>query len=190
MVADGVGIDSFSLMKIKVQFIQVAGFSNISVIPTQNGQSFHLQFGDIEELSESAYPCIEELVRIVDAPYYIDLPHSVLGHGDSHEDEPLKVLVGSPFLDVSLCMLSTLRDLSLLPILTLKAVLETLYIILHKYDFEDHHFQHLQPLLRKAVVRTTELLSKDISYELRQLALSIAQTSIKRCHGFFGATIA
>ena len=189
MVADGVGIDSFSLMKIKVQFIQVAGFSNISVIPTQNGQSFHLQFGDIEELSESAYPCTEELVRVVDAPYYVDLPRSVLGHADGHEDELFKVLVGSPFLDVSLCMLSTLRNLSLLPILTLKAVLETLYIILHKYDFEDHHFRYLQPLLRKAVVRTTELLSKDISYELRQLALSIAQASIKKCHGFFGTTI-
>ncbi|KAF8964709.1 hypothetical protein BDZ97DRAFT_1815206 [Flammula alnicola] len=189
MIADGIEIDNFSLMKLKVQFVQVAGFSKISVIPTQSGESFHLQFTDITEISESAYPCIEELPHVVDAPYYAKLTHSALGIADHREDEIASVLIGSAFLDASLCILGTLRNLSSLPVLTLKCVLEALYITIHKYDFDDASFQHLQPLLRRAILRSIELLSQDISYELRQLALSIAQASIKKWHTFLGATI-
>ncbi|KAF8163325.1 hypothetical protein B0H34DRAFT_805778 [Crassisporium funariophilum] len=189
MIADGIEIDNFSLLKLKVQFVQIAGFSNISVIPTQSGHSFHLQFGDITVASESAYPCIEELVHVVDAPYFTDLPHSALGRGVDQEDRSSHVLVGSIFIDACLCILSTLRDLTSLPVLTLKCVLEALHIIIHKHDFEDDLFRHFQPLLRRSVLRTIELLSRDISYELRQLALSIAQVSIKRWHSFLGTTI-
>ncbi|KAJ3516626.1 hypothetical protein NLJ89_g1005 [Agrocybe chaxingu] len=189
MIADGLEIDSFSLMKIKVQFVQITGFTRISVLPTLNGQSFYLQYSDIPEISESAYPCIEEIPHVLDAAHYTTLPYPVLGIANE-EDKTANVLVGSAFLDTSLCMIGTLRDLSSLPVLTLKALIETLYIILHKYDFEDRTLQHYQPLVRRAVLRTVELLSKDISYELRQLALSIAQASINKWHTFLGPVIA
>ncbi|CAA7271679.1 unnamed protein product [Cyclocybe aegerita] len=189
MIADGLEIDSFSLMKIKVQFVQITGFTRISVLPTLNGQSFYLQYSDIPEISESAYPCIEEIPHILDAAHYTTLPYPVLGIANE-EDKTASVLVGSAFLDTSLCMIGTLRDLSSLPVLTLKALIETLYIILHKYDFEDKTLRHYQPLVRRAVLRTVELLSKDISYELRQLALSIAQASINKWHTFLGPAIA
>jgi len=189
MLTDGIEIDSFSLMKLKVHFVQLAGFSNIAVIPTQSRHSFRLQFSDIAEISELAYPCVEELVHVVDAPHSVNLPLSALGITDDNEEKTVSVLVGSVFLDSTLCIISTLRDLSSLPVLTLKSVLETLYIIIHKYDFDDHSFQHMQPLFRRAILRAMELLSKDVSYELRQLALSIAQSSIKKWHTFLGATI-
>ncbi|KDR81629.1 hypothetical protein GALMADRAFT_239698 [Galerina marginata CBS 339.88] len=189
MIADGVEIDNFSVMKLKVQFVQIAGFGQISVFPSQSGQSFNLQFGDISEISDSAYPCIEELAHVVDAPHYLKLSYAALGIPDGPENKTVSVLIGSVFLDASLSILGTLRSVASLPVLTLKCVLETLYIIIHKYDFEDHLFQHLQPLLRRSVLRVMELLSTDISYELRQLSLSIAQASIKKWHSFLGATV-
>lgn len=190
MLADGIEIDNISIMKLKVQFVKIAGFSRVTVISTPSGQSFHLQFDDISDMSESAYPCIEELVRVVDAPHYAKLPYTALGISNGPDDKIINVLIGSTFLDASLCIVGKLRDLSSLPVLTLKCVLETLYIAIHKYDFEDRLFRHLQPLLRGAILRAIELLSKDISYELRQLSLSIAQASIKKWHTFLGATVA
>lgn len=190
MIADGIEIDNFSIMKLKVQFVQIAGFSRVSVIPTPSGQSFHLQFDNITDISESAYPCVEELVRVIDAPHYAKLPYTALGIPNGPDDKTINVLVGSTFLDASLCILWKLRDLSSLPVLTLKSALEALHIAIHKYDFEDRLFRHLQPLLRGAILRATGLLSKDISYEIRQLSLSIAHASIKKWHTFLGATVA
>lgn len=187
MIADGIEIDSFSIMKLKVQFVQISGFNRVTVVPTQSGQSFNLQFDAITEISESSYPCIEELIRVIDAPYHLNLPYTALGISD--DDKSANVLVGSAFLDTSLCILGKLRSLSSLPVLTLKCLLETLHIAIHKYDFEDRLYQHLQPMLRGAVLKAIELLSKDISYELRQLSLSIAQAAIKKWHSFLGATI-
>ncbi|KAF8910955.1 hypothetical protein CPB84DRAFT_1842225 [Gymnopilus junonius] len=186
MIADGLEIDSFSIMKLKTQFVQIAGFSRISVIPTHNGQSFQLLFGDVSELSSSAYPCIEELAHLIDAPHYSDLPYAALG---IPEDKTANVLIGSTFLDVSLSLLGTLQDLSSLPVLTLKCLLEALYIIIHKYDFGDALFGHLQPILRRALLRVVELLSTNMSYEIRQLSLSIAQAAIKNWHSLLGPAV-
>ncbi|KAF4615386.1 hypothetical protein D9613_003079 [Agrocybe pediades] len=189
MIADGIEIDHISIMRLKIQFVQICGFNDVSAHPTQNGQSFHLRFTDITQLSESAYSCIEELAHVVDAPYYARLPYEALGIPDVLEDKLVNVLVGTTFLDVALYMLSTLRDLSSLPVLTLKCILETLYITLHKYDFEDRLLYHLQPLFRRATLRAVNLLSKDISYEIRQLALSIAQASINKWHSILSANV-
>lgn len=189
MIGDGIEIDSFSLMKLKIQLVQITGFDGVSIIPTQSRQSFRLQFNEITEISEAAYPCIEELAHVVDAPHYLKVPKSALGIADNHEDEVTTVLIGSVFIDVTIYMLGNLRKLSSLPVLTLKCLLETLYIIIHKYDFGDTIFHHLQPSLRQAILRSSELLSQDISYELRQLSLSIAQTSITKWHSFLGPTI-
>uniref|UniRef100_A0A8H8CNC3 Phorbol-ester/DAG-type domain-containing protein n=1 Tax=Psilocybe cubensis TaxID=181762 RepID=A0A8H8CNC3_PSICU len=190
MLADGVEIDKISVMKLKVQFVKIAGFSRVIMVPTLSGQSFHLQFDDISDMPESAYPCVEELLRVIDAPQSAKLPYAAIGISNGPDDKTINALIGSVFLDASLCILGKLRELSSLPVLTLKCALETLYIAIQKYDFEDRLFRHLQPLLRGAVLRTIELLSKDISYELRQLSLSIAQASIKKWHTFLGATVA
>lgn len=189
MISDGIEIDHFSMMKLKVQFVQISGFSRISIHPTQSGQSFHLQFGDINEISDSALPCIEELAHVVDAPYYARLPYEALGIPNAPEDKLVNALLGTMFLDTVLVMLCTLRNLSSLPVLTLKCILETLYITIHKYDFEDPLLHHLQPLFRRATLRAVDLLSKEISYEIRQLSLSIAQASINKWHSILSANV-
>ena len=187
MLADGIDIDSLSLMKLKVQLVQITGFNKVSVVPTQNGQIFRLQFSEIAEIEEAAYPCIEELVHVIDAPYYLKVPQSALGITDIYEDEQANVLIGSVFLDAILTMLGTIRKPASLPVLTLKSLLEALYIIIHKYDFGIAPLDHLQTPLLKAILRTVEMISQDLSYELRQLSLSIAQVSISKCHTFLGA---
>lgn len=189
MLSDGIEIDSFSLMKLKVQFVRFMGFSNISVIPTPNQQSFYLKYSDINEISESAFSCVEQLVHVVDAPHSVELPRSALGIADEHDRTSL-VLVGSIFVDAALCMICSLRDLGSLPVLVLKNILESLYIIVQKYDFVDALFSHLQILLQKAILRVMELLSKtSTSYELRLLALTIAQTTIRRFYIFLGSSV-
>lgn len=190
MLSDGIEIDSFSLMKLKVQFVRFMGFSNISVIPTPSQQSFYLKYSDIDEISESAFSCVEQLVHVMDAPHSVELPRSALGIADEHDDRTSPVLVGSIFVDATLCIIYTLRDLCSLPVLVLKNILESLYIIIQKYDFVDASFGHLQIPLQKAILRIMELLSKtDTSYELRLLALTIAQTTIRRFYTFLGSSV-
>ena len=186
MISDGIEIDGFSLMKLNFHYLKISGFSKVSLIPAQTGHSFHVKFGNITDVPESAFPCIEELVHVVDAACFVDLPHMALG---VNEEQTSRVLIGTIFIDSCLSLISNLPDLTCLPVLTLKSLFGTLYILVHKYEFEDKLLRHLQPSLRRSVLRTIGLLSRDISYELRQLSLSIAQVSIKKWHSFFGTTV-
>ena len=189
MISDGIEIDGFSLMKLYFQYLKISGFSEVSLIPAQSGHSFHIEYSNITDVPESAFPCIEELVHVVDAAHSVDLPHMALGVNEEQEKKTSRVLIGTIFIDSCLSLISNLPDLTCLPVLTLKSLFGTLYILVHKYDFEDRLLGHLQPSLRRSVLRTIELLSRDISCELRQLSLSIAQVSIKKWHSFFGTTI-
>ena len=189
MIADGIEIDGFSLMKLNLQYLKITGFNEASITPAQNGHLFHMDFGNITDVPASAFPCIEELVHVVDAAHFVDLPHVALGFNEEQEEKTSRVLIGAIFINPCLSMINNLPDLTRLPVMTLKSLLETLYILVHKYDFEDNLLRHLQPSLRRSVSRTIELLSEDISYELRQLSLSIAQVSIKKWRSFFGTTV-
>ena len=189
MISDGIEIDGLSLMKLNFQYLKISGFDEVSLIPAQTGHSFHIEFGNITDVPESAFPCIEELVHVVDAAYFVDLPHTALGVNEEQEKKTSCVLIGTIFIDSCLSLINNLPDLTCLPVLTLKSLFGILYILVHKYDFEDKLLRHLQPSLRRSVLQTIELLSRDISCELRQLSLSIAQVSIKKWHSFFGTTV-
>lgn len=189
MIADGIEIDSFSLMKMKHQLVMVIGFNNISVTRSLGQQSFNLRFSDSADITEWSYPCVEELAHIIDSPHRVRVPRSALGIFEYREGDVVDVLIGWTFLDTLLCMVTTIRSLTSLPVVTLKSLLEALYIAIHKCDFESEHLRHLQPLLQKAVLRSVGLLTENISFELRQLAISIAQVSIKKWHTLLGVMI-
>lgn len=188
MVADGIPIDAFTLMKIKAQVVQMAGFEQVSFLSSCNSQLFRIQFGEIPVIEEIAIPCIDALTSVLDSHHVLDLPGSVLGPMYD-EDRPSRFLVGVVFIDVTLTILSSIRELSTLPVLTTKSILEGLYIIIHKYDLEQKVLVHLQPSMRRAVLRILEFINQDISFEIRQLALSVAQAFLKRCHSFMGSVI-
>lgn len=188
MIADGVAIDFHTLLRIKEHLVRVLGFDNISLTPSVSGQTFFVEFGEAKEIPAVALPCVNELLLVLDAHYPLDL--ASLGLGLQGQDgTPAPLLVGSPYVDVSLRLFCTVVDLTLLPVLTLKALLETLSIIVYKHDFEKTLLRPLQQTLRRAVTRALELLLKDINFECRQQALSVVQAYIKRWHNSMGSFI-
>ncbi|KAJ6596919.1 hypothetical protein DFH09DRAFT_972654 [Mycena vulgaris] len=182
MIADGIPINAFDLQKVKVALSKAFGFADITVTPSNNGQSFDVQFGDAQHIPEASLPCVNELLSVLDAPHVINLePPGV-------EPTLSTFLVGSTLVDVSLNLFCT-GDLLSLPILTLKSMVESLGVIIYKHDFEHRRMKRLQPTLRRAVLRALELMLDDISYEIRQLTLSVTQAFIKRWPAYTGSII-
>ena len=189
LIADGVAIDSLTLLRIKFHLAQTIGFATVSTVPSLNGHSFHVEFRDFDEIPSIAFPCIGQFFRVFDAHYPIELlPSSMMGH-ITQDEKPALILVGSVFVDLFLATFSAIRDFTSLPLLTFKGLLETLCVIIYKHDFENNVQRHLQQPLRRAVSRVLDTLSEAISYDIRQLALSLVQAFIKRCHTFMGSII-
>ncbi|KAF5315600.1 hypothetical protein D9611_004713 [Ephemerocybe angulata] len=179
MVADGVPIDAITLLKIKVQLIKLIGFSDLTVMTGQD--ALYIQYGEASELLEVAFPCVEGLVSVIDAPHTVEIPASVWGGYQEQEDRNIPVLVGFAFADVILNIISTVEALESLPVLPLKNLLESVYMMLHKFDFDVQPARSVQPLLRQAMDRIIELSPKNLNYEVRQLALTVVQAFCKRC---------
>ncbi|KAF7338262.1 hypothetical protein MVEN_02051500 [Mycena venus] len=182
MLADGIAINAFDLQKIKVALAKALGFADVSATPSANGQTIDVQFGDAQHIPEPSLPCVNELLTVLDAPHAINLE---LPGADATSST---LLVGSSFVDVSLNLFCT-GDLLMLPVLTLKSLVESLGVIIYKHNFEHRRMRHLQATLRRAVQRALELMLDDISYEVRQLALSVTQAFIKRWPAYTGSII-
>jgi hypothetical protein len=189
MIADRILIDSSVLLKLKAHLVQIVGFGDISVTSSPSGHSFHIRFGEVSEIPELSLPCVHGLLPVLDAYHTVDLPHFSMVGANEQDERPLSLLVGSVFVDVALAIFCTVRQLLTLPVLTSKAILETLCVIIYKHDFESQALRHLQQTLRRAVLRALDIMSQDINYELRQLALSVVQAFIKRWHSFMGSVV-
>ena len=191
MIADGVPIDAFTLLRIKLQLVRLIGFSDISVTTSSDSNALLIQYGEVLEISEMAFPCIEGLVALVDAPHTVDMPASVWGAYQEQEDKTIPVLVGYIFIDVVFNILSTVEELESLPVLPVKSLLEATYTVLHKVDFDIQPARSLQPLLRQTMGRIIELSPKNVNYEVRQLALIVIQAFCKMCASIIrgGATV-
>lgn len=189
LIADGVAIDGFALLRIKFHLALTIGFATVSAVPSLNGHSFHVEFRDFDKIPSIALPCIGQVFRVFDAHYSVELlPSAMVGH-IAQDERPALILVGSVFVDLFLAMFSDISDFTSLPLLTFKGLLETLCVIIYKHDFENKVQRHLQQPLRRAVSRVLDILSEAISYDIRQLALSLVQAFIKRCHTFMGPII-
>ena len=177
---NGTDVDVLSCLKLKLHLAKILGFNDVEAIPTANGKAFFVRFEQLEMMPMSCFPCIHAFPRILDAPHDFELPPSVMGNSLVDDDKPCRVLVGTVFIDLVLAVMCSSIDLLSLPVLTLRSLLEALMVIVFKHDFGSMALKHLDVLLRKALRRTLEFLLMDISYELRQLALSVIQTYIKR----------
>lgn len=178
MIAEGIPIDVFSLLKIKLHLANLLGYPDAQLVPAPSGHSFHIECGQLGEIAELTLPCIDGLMALLDAFHHLDIPPSAMT--GSEDDEPSKLLVGSIFVDVILSLFNQIDDFATLPFLTAKALLQSLTIIVYKHDLESRPLHHLRDNLRKAIRKATDLLLLDISYELRQLALSVCQAYLKR----------
>lgn len=191
MVADGAGIDLYSLLRFKDQLVRALGFQDVTIVPSSTGHTFYIGFGETSGIPEYAYPCIADLLLLLDSPRPFDIACSAMGGPNVEDDTPSSLLVGSPFADAVIGIFLHADDLSALPSTTLKNLVKCLLIMLQKHDFDSPPLRHLQQDLRRAVKRSlVELVKNDsISHEIRQLALSISHVFIKRCSGFAGKFI-
>ncbi|KAI6005919.1 hypothetical protein EDD15DRAFT_2384583 [Pisolithus albus] len=180
MMESGMEVDIFSSLNLKYHLAKVVGFSDVEATPTATGRSFFVRFEKLESIPPTAFPCVQALPRILDAHRNFELPPTVMGSTLVEDDKPCRALIGTIFVDLVLAIFCSSHDLLTLPILTLKSLLEALVIITFKHDFGSMAIRHLDVSLRKALRKTSDFLLLDVSYELRQLALSVIQTYIKR----------
>lgn len=180
MIEDGVPIDNFSLLKIKFHLAQVIGFKDVSIVPASNGHSFHVRLGNIDGMPEHCLSCVNQLSKVLDAWHPFELAPSAMGGPYVDDETTSPLLVGAIFVDISLAIFFQTTDLLSLPVLTVKSMLESLIIVIYKHDLDARPLKHIQGAMMRAVRRAMELVPQDISYEIRQLALSVVQAYVKR----------
>ena len=180
MISSGIAVDRTSLLKIKHQLVRLLGFQTSSMIPTANGRSFHIRFTDFESIPETSLICLNDLMLVLDSAQPYELAPSMMGGPFAEDETTAPLLIGSVFVDVLIELYVSSEDMASLPFITSKNALKSLIIILYKHDFDSRPLRHLQSSLRKAVRRALDIVLEDVNYELRQLALSICQTFIKR----------
>ncbi|KAF8844936.1 hypothetical protein BDN67DRAFT_942465 [Paxillus ammoniavirescens] len=189
MMESGIEIDLLSCRKLKLYLAKIIGFNDVEAVPTPSGRAFYIRFHNLENIPVSCYPCIHILPRILDAPHPFDLAPSMMGSPLVDDDRPCRVLIGTIWIDLVLSIICAIEDPLTLPVLTLKSLLESLMAIIFKHDFSSLAIKHLDVILRKALRKTLDLLLLDISYELRQVALSAIQTYIRRGTAISGVLV-
>ncbi|KAF7304918.1 hypothetical protein MKEN_01206100 [Mycena kentingensis (nom. inval.)] len=172
MIADGIPIDLFALQKLKVSLVRALGFADVVATPSANGD-IQVQFGDAQAVPDASLPCLNELLSVLDS---------------SHVITSNSLLVGSALVDIPFNLFCT-GELHLLPILTLKALLESLAVCIYKHNFDHPNMKALQPTLRRVILRALDLMLDDVSYEIRQLALSATQAFVKRWPAYIGTLL-
>jgi hypothetical protein len=189
MMKNGVEIDLTSCLKFKLYLAKMVGFSGAQIISAFNGRAFSIHLDDFSGIPQQSLPCVNEFARVLDAPHPFDLPPSLMNSPFTEDDRPCRVLIGSIWMDVVLSAFCAIDEPLKLPALTLKSLLEALMAMIYKHDFDSPALRHLDVLLRKALKKALDLLLIDLSYDLRQVALSVIETYIKRGSAIFGALV-
>lgn len=191
MIADGIEVDVFSLLRLKEQVLGVTGFQNVTLIPSATGHTFHVQFGGIRTVSRWADPCIADLMVVLDSSQPYTISCAEMGGPFIGDDAPWSLLIGSPFIDVVLGIFINATSLTSLAPLTLKNLLQCHMIIVQKHDFESKPLKHLQADLRESARRLLALVvdRQYLSLEQRQLALSAIRLFTTRWPNIIGTLI-
>ena len=188
MISNGVPADIYTLLRLKVHLVRSFGFRDVSEVPSGNGQAFFIQFGALRELPESSHPCLNEFVSLLDAYQPFDIAPSAIGGPFANDDLHTSLLVGSVFVDVLLAVFNEAAFESL-PFLVLKNLIKCIIIITYKHDLESKPLRHLQGGFRRIVRKLNEIVTMDLSYEIRQLALTACGACIKRWPNMVGSII-
>ncbi|EKM55576.1 uncharacterized protein PHACADRAFT_256290 [Phanerochaete carnosa HHB-10118-sp] len=191
MIADGITVELFSLLKLKHQLLLTFGYRDVSLVPSSNGQTFYVQFGELDCFPPVALPCIADLMLVLDSAQPCDISSSAMGGPDVDDETKHSLLIGSVFVDILVDLSSHLSELGSSPPLVLKNLLKTLIIAMQKHDFDSQPLRYLHSDLRKALRCALMMYSDEghLSLELRQLALSACQVFITRWPDIMGPFI-
>lgn len=179
MISSGINIDLLTLLKLKRFFVHILGFSGVSTISAPASQVFYVSFEHTRAVAHDVSPCMDELLCVLDASHPLSVVASAMTESPPPNDAPASLLVGSIFVDVLFALIIGSEDFLDLPFLTIKRLIECLLVVMYKHDMESRPLKHLQGSLRRAVRRVLSLVPTRLSYELRQLSLTVAQTYIK-----------
>lgn len=180
MLADGITVELNSLLKLKDHLARALGFAEVDMLTMGTSNAFFVRFSSLDVVPEVAYPCLNELMLVLDSAAPYDLPPSALGGRSLDDDAPSPLLIGSVFVDLFLETFTQCNGLESLPPITLKNMLKSLVIVIYKHDFDNRVLKPFQVLLRRAIKRAQELLLTDLSYDVRQLVLTSCHAFIKR----------
>ncbi|KAG1827253.1 uncharacterized protein BJ212DRAFT_1256361 [Suillus subaureus] len=189
MMKNGVEIDLTSCLKLKLYLAKMVGFSGAQMVSAFNGRAFSIHLDGFSGIPQQSLPCVNEFARVLDAPHPFDLPPSLMSSPFTEDDKPCRVLIGSIWMDVVLGVFCAIDEPLELPALTLKSLLEALMAMIFKHDFDSPALRHLDVLLRKALKKTLDMLLIDLSHDLRQVALFVIETYIKRGSAISGALV-
>lgn len=182
MISDGILVDIFSLLRLKDQLARTLGYQDVVMIPSANGHTFHVQFRRVISVPPTAFPCIADLMLVMDSARPYELSCSAMGGPDVEDETLCPLLVGSGLVDILLGLFVQLEDPASLPPQVLKNMLKALIIAMQKHDFDSRALRHLHGELRAALRCCLTLLlnEEQLSLELRQIALSNCQVFINR----------
>jgi hypothetical protein len=164
LIGAGYVIPLNTVQAIKLEFARFLGFRETST-----------RFRQLETISEQALPCVDELVNLIDAYYLLDQPSS----GRAGTEEDTSVSVGGIFTEMALAVITEIRDLLDLPMITQRNLISCMLIILNKHDLEHRSLQYLQNDMRQALRRLSVFLPGDVAVEVQQLALSVWAVSVR-----------
>ncbi|KAI0273752.1 hypothetical protein BC834DRAFT_227074 [Gloeopeniophorella convolvens] len=179
MISSGIEVDLLTLVMLKKRLVQLLGFDNVTSVPIAPAHAPHVAFDYTRTTTSDVSTCLDELLPVLDAPHPYSLDVSSMTGSLPTNDTPAPLLVGSIFVDVPLAFVNVSQDFLALPFLTTKRLIECMLVIMYKHDMESQPLRHLQGILRRAVRQMLTVALAEVSYELRQLALTVAQTYIK-----------
>lgn len=180
MMAEGIPIDVNSMLKLKDHLAKTIGFAEAAMVSLGSTNSFHVRFGMLDAIPETAYPCLNELMLVLDSPQPYNLTSATMGGRYIEDELPAPLLVGSLFVDLFLETFSNCYKIETLPALTLKNMIKSLIMVIYKHDFDSRPLKLYQGHLRRAIKRALDLLLIDLSYDVRQLVLTACHAFIKR----------
>ena len=102
MVAEGISIEVNSLLKLKDHLARTIGFTEVAMVSYGSSNSFHVRFSGLDAIPEAAYPCINELMLVLDSPYPYNLISATMGGKYSDDEQVAQLLIGSLFVDLFL----------------------------------------------------------------------------------------
>jgi hypothetical protein len=173
MIADGVAIDPWDLVKLKFHVAMALGFRNAKLRESLPPGSLEVDFGDRD--SSASLTCLASLKRVLDVSKQVTWPRM------SNDAESVQELVGASFVEILVHVISGV-DLAKIPNLQLRDLLDCLLIVVYKHELEKKtvHSAFAAPGIIDAVRRVCTILpSEAVSLDNRLLVISISSTMLE-----------
>nr|CAG8533934.1 14864_t:CDS:10 [Entrophospora candida] len=182
MLANGIEMNLEQIIKLKYFVAHNLGFTDSRIDNSNGVMSFH--FGEFRYVPDDftqnmmMVSILGNLKRVLDTPIYLNNDKEELEDGKASSEN--EMLAGGYFIEIVLAMFNSSADMTSLSHLMLKTWIELLLIIVYKHKIENKYNRELEESLVSAMKKLSELLSKDITDENKQLIVELSSSLLKR----------